>query len=66
MKELIIKAKGFSDNGVHYICTYKSKRFEMIVGHKGYGYTLTVGDLTNDEWGEVIPKHYHGEYTDES
>ena len=65
MKELIVKAKGFLDDGFQYICTYDTKRFEMIVGHQGYGYTLTSGDLTDEEWDDVIAKHYHGEYINE-
>ena len=63
MKELCLKKINQEDFEIHYSGYYRLKPFEMIVNtYDGYNFSLIKGELTKDEWNDVVAKYYHDDY----
>ena len=63
MKELVLRVETEEDYEIYYSGYYKSKEFSMIVNtFEGDHYSLLSGDLTKDEWDNVVAMHYNDDY----
>lgn len=63
MKELSLKIINQEEFEFHYSGYYRLKPFEMIVNtYDGNYFSLIKGDLTKEEWHDVIAKYYHDDY----
>lgn len=63
MKELSLKKINQEGFEIHYSGYYRLKPFEMIVNLRhGYDLSLIGGDLSKEEWNDVVAKYYNDEY----
>lgn len=62
-KELSLKKINQEDFEIHYSGYYRLKPFELIVNtYDGYHFSLIKGDLTKEEWNDVVSKYYYVDY----